>query len=485
MNAASFVSDVTIPDGTVMRPEQSFTKTWRIRNSGSTKWSGYSLAFVSDAQMGAPAIVSVPTTAPGTTVDISVPMTAPTEAGFYRSDWQMRTADGKFFGTSVYVLIMVKAETTPSAKQRGLMRPILYLDADGRELVISGVYPDGDPLGTLVRSSERGCICDGTGAIWAPDGSVFAYFAMLDPAVTGNSALYIQNLQGEVKTIFTTQKEQPMRLTWSPDGQRIAAILSNRNPGGGSSAVYSVVVINLAGQKVESRYEVPSNVLNFTTPQPNKFRWSPNGRKILLSWGNAVVVHTETGILEKVADKHVLAEWGPNSDAIYYFDSAKEGLGDFYLKKLGSASPIKLTDKAQREAFGLMVALSVDDWHMTLSPSGSKLAIVGGSIIRDDKGVVKETIGIISVYDLQKGGMIALDKPFKSFRTKDLILALEWAPDEKSLAAVGSVREGIGIKVLDVNTGAWRTLSIIPSGERGGTVGDYYAFGFKTISWTQ
>ena len=52
-NAATFVSDVTIPDETVISPGRSFTKTWRITNSGSTTWSGYNLGFVDGIQMGA------------------------------------------------------------------------------------------------------------------------------------------------------------------------------------------------------------------------------------------------------------------------------------------------------------------------------------------------------------------------------------------------------------------------------------------------
>jgi hypothetical protein len=110
-NASTFVSDVTIPDGTVMSPGQSFTKTWKIRNSGSASWSGYNLGFVDGAQMGAPSSVSVPMTPPGATVDISVPMTAPKDAGSHLGNWQMRTADGKFFGEGAVVLILVKSST--------------------------------------------------------------------------------------------------------------------------------------------------------------------------------------------------------------------------------------------------------------------------------------------------------------------------------------------------------------------------------------
>jgi hypothetical protein len=118
-NAAAFVSDVTIPDGTVMSPGQRFTKTWRLRNSGTSTWRGTSLVFVSGAQMGAPDAVSVPTTAPGETVDISVPMNAPTETGAYQDVWQMRTADGKFFWQGVSVEILVKPEMPPLVEQGG------------------------------------------------------------------------------------------------------------------------------------------------------------------------------------------------------------------------------------------------------------------------------------------------------------------------------------------------------------------------------
>lgn len=106
---ADFVSDVTIPDGTVMAPGQSFTKTWKLKNSGATSWSGYNLTFVGGDQMAAPSSVSVPMTPPGVTVDISVPMTAPKNAGNHRGSWQMTNRDGKFFGQDVFVLINVKS----------------------------------------------------------------------------------------------------------------------------------------------------------------------------------------------------------------------------------------------------------------------------------------------------------------------------------------------------------------------------------------
>ncbi len=43
-DASTFVADVTIPDGTLMKPYQLFEKTWRIRNSGTVLWKGRWLA---------------------------------------------------------------------------------------------------------------------------------------------------------------------------------------------------------------------------------------------------------------------------------------------------------------------------------------------------------------------------------------------------------------------------------------------------------
>ncbi|MEI6291880.1 MAG: NBR1-Ig-like domain-containing protein, partial [Chloroflexota bacterium] len=45
-NRAQFINDVTIPDDTNMKVNKSFTKVWRLQNTGSCPWtSGYLLVF--------------------------------------------------------------------------------------------------------------------------------------------------------------------------------------------------------------------------------------------------------------------------------------------------------------------------------------------------------------------------------------------------------------------------------------------------------
>jgi len=53
-NVGQFITDVTIPDGTVMTPNQAFTKKWRIKNIGSCAWTGFSLVFDSGDSMSGP-----------------------------------------------------------------------------------------------------------------------------------------------------------------------------------------------------------------------------------------------------------------------------------------------------------------------------------------------------------------------------------------------------------------------------------------------
>jgi hypothetical protein len=99
-NWAAFVSDVTVPDDTVMQPGQQFTKTWRLQNIGSCTWdSSYSVVFAGGDNLGAPAQQSIgATVAPGNTVDISLAMTAPQSTGSYTSYYKLRSGSGVIFG---------------------------------------------------------------------------------------------------------------------------------------------------------------------------------------------------------------------------------------------------------------------------------------------------------------------------------------------------------------------------------------------------
>jgi hypothetical protein len=101
--------DVNIPDGAQMAPGQDFTKTWKIRNTGSCTWgSGYKVVYGYGPKMDGQPIALSTAVAPGEEVEVSVQFKAPTDLGEYISYWRMANSAGSPFGEFFYVKIMVK-----------------------------------------------------------------------------------------------------------------------------------------------------------------------------------------------------------------------------------------------------------------------------------------------------------------------------------------------------------------------------------------
>ncbi len=114
VNSATFVADVTIPDGMTIAAGQTFNKTWRLSNNGTCTWTGYEFVFISGEAMTTGTVIPVPNLAPGGTVDVTVPMTAPSTAGPHSGNWRMRAGGGTVFGTTVRVLITVPGAPVPT-----------------------------------------------------------------------------------------------------------------------------------------------------------------------------------------------------------------------------------------------------------------------------------------------------------------------------------------------------------------------------------
>ena len=110
---SQFIADDTIPDGTNVAPGSTFTKAWRVLNSGTCAWDGsYSITFVGGAALATGA-VPIPATPPGATVDISLAMTAPTTPGTYNGTWRLRAPTGVVFGTNLTTIIVVPNPASP------------------------------------------------------------------------------------------------------------------------------------------------------------------------------------------------------------------------------------------------------------------------------------------------------------------------------------------------------------------------------------
>jgi hypothetical protein len=112
-DGAQFIADVTVPDGTVYAPNQTFTKTWRLKNTGTCSWTpSYAVAFSDGNSMNGPATQAlVGNVNPGQTIDISMNLTAPATPGDYTGNYRLRNAAGLLF-SKFYVQIKVQNSAT-------------------------------------------------------------------------------------------------------------------------------------------------------------------------------------------------------------------------------------------------------------------------------------------------------------------------------------------------------------------------------------
>lgn len=116
--------DVTVPDYTLMVPNQVFSKTWRIRNAGTCPWnSSYLLIFDHGDGIGVTTGYTQQLTAgvvnSGQTVDLTVNLKAPAANGTYSGYWRLRAPGGVVFGITpaggtFVVIIKVPAATSHS-----------------------------------------------------------------------------------------------------------------------------------------------------------------------------------------------------------------------------------------------------------------------------------------------------------------------------------------------------------------------------------
>jgi hypothetical protein len=97
---ASFVTDVTIADGSRIAASKSFDKTWRLRNSGTCTWTTeYDLVFVSGNRLDGPSAKNLPRrVAPGESIDLTIRLKAPADTGLYQGYWMLRNQDNQLFG---------------------------------------------------------------------------------------------------------------------------------------------------------------------------------------------------------------------------------------------------------------------------------------------------------------------------------------------------------------------------------------------------
>jgi Ig-like domain from next to BRCA1 gene len=112
---SAFVSDVTYPDGTVVKGGALIAKVWSIQNTGTCTWDdGFSLQPVTGESMGGePWKITTKSSKkdfvkPDEIVEIRIDMKVPDSVGDHGGCWRMQGDNGYYFGTYLCVLVKVQ-----------------------------------------------------------------------------------------------------------------------------------------------------------------------------------------------------------------------------------------------------------------------------------------------------------------------------------------------------------------------------------------
>src|SRR6185295_17151715 len=147
-DSAAFVRE-TIPDNAPpMTPGEKFTKTWTIRNTGTTTWaSDYKLRWVGgDGLSSHTDILVTDSVSPGSNYIFSISMTAPSNPGTYRENWSLVNPNGTIIKVSSSPILWVRIQVGSSCA-----RPIITTNpandsvANGMSTTLR-VYANGQGL---------------------------------------------------------------------------------------------------------------------------------------------------------------------------------------------------------------------------------------------------------------------------------------------------------------------------------------------------
>lgn len=105
----TFITDLTIPDGTVVEPGDIIQKEWLVKNSGTCHWDArYKLRLINGTEMGAKTELILYPARAGAEAVLSLEFIAPSVPGSYGSGWQAIDPNGNPFGDFIYMQIVVQ-----------------------------------------------------------------------------------------------------------------------------------------------------------------------------------------------------------------------------------------------------------------------------------------------------------------------------------------------------------------------------------------
>ena len=107
-NNLTYLEDLSLADGTVVKPGESLDKRWLVENSGTCNWDErYRFKFSSGAELSTQLEQALYPARSGAKATLRILLTAPSESGTYQSAWQAYDPQGQPFGGPVFIKVTV------------------------------------------------------------------------------------------------------------------------------------------------------------------------------------------------------------------------------------------------------------------------------------------------------------------------------------------------------------------------------------------
>jgi TolB protein len=312
LSQAAASADVTIPAGTRFATPTTFTKVWRLVNTGQCTFTpnAFRLRFVGGDLMGAPAAIPMPgAILPGSSVDISAQFTSPSVPGIYTSNWQLLDAAGLPVpdSTGAPLNFTVNIEVLAAAANI-LPAPLFYLRGEEDARQIWRMEPDGFTLTQLTQESAGV-----SGFEVNPVDNRLAYVSdyqliLLDPVNANRQILVAGN-----------ENDSPYRPVFSNDGAYLAYGL-------GGIHIYTLA-------SGEDRLILPNN--DIMTPSERRHfspdSWSPDDSKLSVSigyweWGGSGIISTSDGSLLSEFEYADSDAWSTDSQTYFSARASEPGM---------------------------------------------------------------------------------------------------------------------------------------------------------------
>lgn len=281
------------------------------------------------------------------------------------------------------------------------------------------------------------------GAVWAPEGGRFALFE--------GQNLSVMTLEGTRRVLFTfaaTEKASDTFLpgtspAWSPDGKQVGYISAK-----GESIALVILEVQTGLQL--SRHELTQASM---ASYCKNFRWSPDGQRILLSCRHLIVVDVRTGKTDVISQtESAAADWAPGGGGVFYLE---EGIRGLSFRHLASSTAISLENTRRPPNFWIEPVFG----GIAVSPSGALLAVAGARNLR--------------IYQIESTARILSEKPIKNYAIDEIVLDLEWSPDQSRL--VIATNPEAKLQIINLNDDSSKTV--------GSLAGP--AVSYKVLSWAR